>query len=202
MWNLNQRDLKSDKRRRGKDFCRVIFMPSWYYNPGHTKLSWRGSLKSQHLIIRLHRECKSSVTGTSIHFAPSGTSDVLLLLILRFLLLPPHIKADEYRPLLNSKLFSRIYGSRIIKVFFLCGCSAGILSQTNNRKAFEKRVQQLRGRYHRRAFYSDHFILRPTFRMWRGEDELKTAQVLHPLFLTSPRKWNIFSAQVFCQVSP
>lgn len=43
------------------------------------------------------------VPGTSIHFLPSPTSYVLLLLILRFLLLPPHIKEDKYRPLLNSE---------------------------------------------------------------------------------------------------
>lgn len=138
MCKLSQRDLKSDERKRGKYFFSVLFMPSWYYNQGHTKLSWRWSIKSQHLILSLRRECKFSFIWTSIHFLPSVTSDVLSLLILKFLLLPPHMKVDKYRPQLNKKIFSRIYGSRTMKVFFICSCSAAISSITNNRKTFEK----------------------------------------------------------------
>lgn len=49
------------------------------------------------------------------------------------------------------------------------------------------------------TFNSDDFILKLTFRMWGGGDELETAQDTHPISLTSPWMQNVLSAQVFCQ---
>lgn len=50
------------------------------------------------------------------------------------------------------------------------------------------------------TFNSDHFILKLTFRMWRGGDELETAQDIHPISLTSPWMQNILSAQSFARL--